>query len=146
MSPATPTPPPPVPSAPPRSQAQRIGDLTRERDRACAELISVKKLLGRIREATFQASSAGTGFDRIRQLLVDNWQETTPPGRVFDLMRSFDSSGKSGTGRVAEGIEFENGKVALCWLGPTSSVNVYDSIEHVIAIHGHGNSTEVVYR
>lgn len=143
---SVPTPPTPVPSARPRSQVQRIGDLTRERDRAISQLLAVKRLLGKIRDAAFEASDSQTGFDQIRQQLADDWDSATPPGRVFDLMRSFDVSGKSGAGRVAEGVEFENGKVAMCWLGPTSSVNVYDSIEDVVQIHGHGNSTEVVFR
>ncbi|QNJ57666.1 hypothetical protein SEA_KEANU_61 [Streptomyces phage Keanu] len=139
--------PTPLPSAPPRSQAQRIGDLTRERDRIAADLINVKRMLGTVREAAFNPAWDHTqSMSAIRQALVDGWEDATPPGRAFDLMRSHDSSKISGEGRVAEGFEFENGKVALCWLGKFSSVNVYDSINHVRAIHGHGGSTEVVFR
>lgn len=139
--------PTPLPSAPPRSQAQRIGDLTRERDRISTELINVKQMLGLIRDAAFNpAWDHQQSMSAIRQALVDGWEDATPPGRVFDLMRSHDGSKISGTGRVAEGFEFENGKAALCWLGKFASVNVYDSIEHIRAIHGHGGSTEVVYR
>lgn len=139
--------PTPLPSAPPRSQAQRIGDLTRERDRISADLISTKRLLGAVRDAAFNpAWNNDQSMSALRQILVDGWEDATPPGRCFDLMRSHDSSRVSGEGRVAEGFEFENGKVALCWLGKFSSVNVYDSIDHVRAIHGHGGSTEVSYR
>lgn len=139
--------PTPLPSAPPRSQVQRIGDLTRERDRISADLVRTKRVLGAVRDAAFNpAWDNNQSMSALRQILMDGWQDTTPPGKSFDLMRSHDSSNVSGEGRVAEGFEFENGKVALCWLGKFASVNVYDSIDHVRAIHGHGGSTEVVYR
>lgn len=139
--------PTPLPSAPPRSQAQRIGDLTRERDRVANDLVTTKKLLGLIRDAAFNPDwNIGQSMQAIRQYLVDGWEDATPPGRAFDLVRLHDSSKISGEGRVAEGFEFKNGKVALCWLGKYSSVNVYDSIDHVRAIHGHGGSTEVAFR
>lgn len=129
-----------------RSLSQRIGDLTRERDRISKELVATKRLLGSIREIAFGAGSSLEGFSEIRQALGENWETATPPGRTFDLMRSHDGSGVSGAGRVAEGFEFEGGKVALCWLGRYSSVNVYDSVDHVKHIHGHGGATEVVFR
>ena len=129
-----------------RSPAQRITDLTRERDRVLHELTETKSLLGRIRNVVFDTRDGLAGFTEIRELLAANWDTATPPGRSFDLVRMYDASKVSGDGRVAEGFEFENGKVALCWLGPYSSVNVYDSIDHVRHIHGHGGSTEVVFR
>jgi len=63
--------------------------------------------------------------------------------RNFYLNRTVDVSGISGTGRVAQGIEFDNGKVAMCWLTETSSVAVYDSIEHVERIHSHEGATVI---
>lgn len=129
-----------------RSLPQRVQDLTRERDRIANELVSTKRILGAIRDAAFSAPDSLAGFAEIRQILGENWESATPPGRIFDLMRAHDSSGVSGDGRVAEGIQFENGKVALCWLGRYSSVNVYESVDHVQHIHGHGGSTEVVFR
>lgn len=137
----------PLPSAPARSEKQRIHDLTRERDRMSAELIRTKRLLGRVRDAVFSIDwGVNQQIGAIRQYLVDDWDAATPPGKAFDLMRARDTSKVSGEGRVAEGFEFENGKAVLCWLGARSSVNVYDSIEHIKDIHGHGGSTEVVYR
>lgn len=134
--------PPPVPSAPKRSQQQRILDLTRERDRISTECLALKELFGRVREAVFNGADA----PELKSLLVDHWQLTKPPARVFDLIRHVDVSGVSGPGRVAEGIEFESGRVALCWLTESGSVGIYDSLEHVVKIHGHGGSTEVVFR
>lgn len=69
--------------------------------------------------------------------------------KEFHLQRNEDESGVSGTGKVAEGVIFSDGKVAMSWLEDktdvdASSVGVYDSIEDVRKIHGHGGKTEVV--
>ena len=63
---------------------------------------------------------------------------------MFYLKRAEDESGVSGTGRVAQGFVFDNGKVAVTWLSEHPSVTVYDSIGEVHAIHGHGGKTEIV--
>lgn len=65
--------------------------------------------------------------------------------RRFLLMRHEDHSGVSGTGAVAEGIVFSTGKAVLCWQTQFRSVGVYDSLDELVAIHGHGTSTEVVF-
>jgi len=67
--------------------------------------------------------------------------------RPFVLNRKVDATGISGTGVVAQGVEFADGVVALRWLGdwPTSVVfhdRGYLSVEHV---HGHGGNTEIVW-
>ena len=64
--------------------------------------------------------------------------------KMFYLKRGEDESGVSGTGRVAQGFIFDNGKVAVTWLSEHPSVTVYDNIGEVTAIHGHGGKTEVV--
>ena len=64
--------------------------------------------------------------------------------KVFYLNRTEDESGVSGTGRVAQGFIFDNGKVCVSWLSDHPSVTVYDSIGEVHAIHGHGGKTEVI--
>ena len=64
--------------------------------------------------------------------------------RLFRLIRNEDISGVSGTGYVAEVVEFDSGKVALSFLLHTAGVPnviVYDSLEDVIKIHGHGGAT-----
>lgn len=61
----------------------------------------------------------------------------------FWLIRTQDVNGVSGTGTVAEGIVFEGGHVALHWLTPLSSIAIYDSIEVVARLHGHGGRTRV---
>ena len=45
--------------------------------------------------------------------------------KMFYLKRGEDESGVSGTGRVAQGFIFDNGKVAVTWLSEHPSVTVY---------------------
>jgi hypothetical protein len=63
--------------------------------------------------------------------------------RRFRLIRHHDVSGVSGTGAVAEGVQFTDGAVALRWYGDYPTTTVWDGIDSVVAIHGHGGATEV---
>lgn len=66
--------------------------------------------------------------------------------RLFQLLRDEDISGVSGTGTVAEGVEFSDGRVVVRWVvGGHRSIVVWDSIGDVEAVHGHGGSTIVVW-
>lgn len=65
--------------------------------------------------------------------------------RLFHLQRLEDESGVSGTGRVADGVVFEDGHAVIRWRTATSSTACYDSIEDVEAIHGHNGKTIVVW-
>ena len=67
--------------------------------------------------------------------------------RAFELHRDVDMSGVSGTGVVAEGVEFSDGTVALRWNSewPTSVVFHERGIESVEAVHGHGGHTRIVW-
>jgi hypothetical protein len=65
--------------------------------------------------------------------------------RRFVLDRVEDLSGLSGTGTVAEGVEFWNGQVALTWRSPWTVVSVFPSIELVQDIHGRGGRAHVVW-
>lgn len=64
--------------------------------------------------------------------------------KLFYLQRTQDESGVSGTGRIAQGVIFDNGKVALTWLSEHPSVAMYDNIGDVRTIHGHAGNTEVI--
>ena len=64
--------------------------------------------------------------------------------KLFYLHRVEDGSGISGTGRIAQGVIFDNGKVALTWLSEHPSVAMYDNIGDVRTIHGHEGKTDVV--
>lgn len=67
--------------------------------------------------------------------------------RTFVLQRNVDETGVSGTGVVAEGVEFTDGIVALRWLGgfPTSVVFHDRGMEAVEAVHGHGGKTQILF-
>jgi len=63
----------------------------------------------------------------------------------FYLNRVEDETGVSGTGIVAEGVQFTDGTAVLRWTTATSSTAVYASIDDLEAIHGHGGSTQIVW-
>lgn len=63
--------------------------------------------------------------------------------KLFRLNRIIDETGISGTGYVAEGVQFTSGKVVLQWLTETSSTTFFSSIEDVEKVHGHGGLTQI---
>lgn len=70
--------------------------------------------------------------------------------RRFALYRHEDASGVSGTGHVADGVQFFTrgnwpGKCVIYWRTQNTSVAVYDSIDAVKAIHGHDGRTEILW-
>lgn len=72
-------------------------------------------------------------------------EKINPQARLFHLVRTADVSGVSGTGIVAEGTEYHNGKCTLSWFGDNSCIGVYDSKEQLVAIHGHEGRTTIKY-
>ena len=65
--------------------------------------------------------------------------------KTFELIREIDISGVSGTGIVAEGIIFSDGRIAMRWLTETATTVIFDCIEDVQTIHGHNGSTVIRY-
>ncbi len=65
--------------------------------------------------------------------------------RQFILHRLVDESGVSGTGYIAEGVEFSDGTCALRWFGKHTSTGVYPTLAVVEAIHGHDGKTVVEF-
>ncbi|WP_199520965.1 hypothetical protein [Jiangella anatolica] len=64
--------------------------------------------------------------------------------RRFGLHRRYDVTGVSGTGLVAYGTQYPTGRVTLAWCcSDIQSVAVYDDIDDVESIHGHGGLTEI---
>jgi hypothetical protein len=73
--------------------------------------------------------------------------------RTFMLVRGEDVTGISGTGIVAEGVEWSDGTVVLRWLKagtarpdhvrPTTVL--HDDIDSVIGLHSHDGRTQVVW-
>jgi hypothetical protein len=65
--------------------------------------------------------------------------------RRFYLQRNIDASGVSGTGKVAEGCEFDTKWCALVWLTGEDTMSFYESIESLEGIHGHQGMTKVIW-
>lgn len=66
--------------------------------------------------------------------------------RRFFLHRWADASGVSGTGRVAYGVAWPDGRAITRWIGSGTGVSqicVWDSIDEILRIHGHGGATEL---
>ena len=65
---------------------------------------------------------------------------------VYDLIRGEDPTGVSGTGIVADVVEFDDGTTVVKWFARTvqrvSSVVIYQSLDDAIKVHGHGGATE----
>jgi hypothetical protein len=66
--------------------------------------------------------------------------------RQFILYRHYDVTGVSGVGVVAEGVEFSDKTVAVRWLSSSPSTVIWNSIEDLIQVSGHGGATEIVFR
>jgi hypothetical protein len=66
--------------------------------------------------------------------------------RRFTLVRNEDISGVSGTGVVAEGVEFHDKQVAVSWFGRYHTIVVAPNISTIEAIHGHGGLTRVEWQ
>lgn len=63
--------------------------------------------------------------------------------RTFDLVRFHDVSGVSGEGIVAQGVQFADKTVAIRWHGEHPATAVWDSVESLLAVHGHNGLTVV---
>jgi len=85
-----------------------------------------------------------SGFVRSRKRSMVS-EDAAPKVRVFQLLRDEDPSGVSGVGRVAVGAVFPSGKVVLEWLGSHNTFGIYDDLERVQYIHGHGGKTRIVF-
>lgn len=74
--------------------------------------------------------------------------------RRFNLVRHDDHTGLSGTGVVAQGVEFRDGTVTMRWLqdgvsetnkarGVRPTTVIFESVDAVEALHGHNGATTV---
>jgi len=61
--------------------------------------------------------------------------------RRFALNRTVDVSGVSGTGVVAQGVEFDDGNVAIRWMSESPSTVIWACVDDAMAVHGHGGLT-----
>jgi hypothetical protein len=89
---------------------------------------------------------------KVRVQRPDGTTEIFPAGQLGEIdvrMRRFlldrldDVTGISGTGFIAEGVVFGDGTTVLRWTVALKSTAIYDSIDDLLAIHGHDGSTQV---
>lgn len=74
-----------------------------------------------------------------------SFEKDIPVAKLFQLVRNQDLTGVSGTGVVAWGTQYPNGKCTISWLHDLSCIGVYDTLDDLIAIHGHGGNTVVKF-
>lgn len=65
--------------------------------------------------------------------------------RLFDVIRHHDPSCISGIGVIAQGVQFRDGQTVVQWCVPDMprATHVWDSVEDMLKVHGHGGLTEV---
>lgn len=63
--------------------------------------------------------------------------------RRFVLYRHCDVTGVSGTGVVAEGVVYSDDCVSLRWTSRRPCTTVWNSVEDILAVHGHAGRTDV---
>ncbi len=63
--------------------------------------------------------------------------------RRFVLVRVKDLTGVSGTGIVAEGAVFTDGRSVIRWLREPHAMGIYQSLNDVITVHGHEGGTHL---
>ncbi len=71
-----------------------------------------------------------------------------PDPQPFLMKRNHDETGMSGTGIVAEGCVFSNGKCAVTWRSSKPCVQVWDTFEafrEVHIDHHPDNDTEIIW-
>lgn len=65
--------------------------------------------------------------------------------RRFYLQRDEDESGISGTGRVVDGVQFNDGTVVIRWNSETASTAIYKNMKELEFLHSHDGKTRVIW-
>lgn len=65
--------------------------------------------------------------------------------RTFKIIRDKDLGGVSGVGEVAEGVEFDTGQIAICWLSKYHAIGIYENLHVLDQVHGHNGATRVIF-
>jgi len=89
------------------------------------------------------SDEARLGLVSERSLAGGKGSLSTRQPRLFELYRHRDVTGKSGTGVVAHGAQWPDGTVSVRWAGATASFSNWDSLDVLVAVHGHEGATEV---
>jgi hypothetical protein len=65
--------------------------------------------------------------------------------KTFYLLRHTDVNGLSGTGVVAVGVVYPNGRAHMQWVSYKASFEMHDNIDMLMDIHGHSGATELIW-
>ncbi|MEV4241688.1 hypothetical protein AB0J47_41820 [Nocardia sp. NPDC049737] len=79
--------------------------------------------------------------------LVEPAADSLGGARLFHLVRDRDVTGFSGTGVVAEGVQWADGRVTIRWCVPglPRTTTDADSVADIAVIHGHDGCTRVMF-
>ena len=83
---------------------------------------------------------AGRSVQRLSSPSLDPLPSKIIP---FFVLRNIDLHGNSGRGIVAEGVIFSSGRCVMTWLDQIASINIFQSVDEMMAIHGHGGKTVI---
>lgn len=99
------------------------------------------------RAALVKLAKGSSTFYARHQEHPDDQPAPNRPAR-FELRRTEDETGVSGTGTVAWGVLFPDGTAVTRWCGTQTDVRqtcVWASLDHVQKIHGHAGKTLLVF-
>lgn len=65
--------------------------------------------------------------------------------KLFVIKRIEDNTGLSGTGIVADGVEFDDGQVVLKWRGEISTIVIHKNLENVKKLSCSHSKSEIVF-
>lgn len=65
--------------------------------------------------------------------------------RRFHIKRDIDVSGISGTGIVADGIQWHDGMCTIHWRGKHPTDNTHLSLQSVMDIHCHEGASKIIF-
>ncbi len=84
----------------------------------------------------------------MERILIDNEEHdnSNAPVRFF-MERREDETGISATGRVLEGVLWQNGQVTVQWRPPMSTITIYKNFQTFLKIHvtSHPSKNVVVF-
>lgn len=120
---------------PPKKQEADDAEIVEEDD---------EKLDAREVELTLAAFDARLAAHRLAHARAVKTRLDAGP-RPFVLHRDEDETGVSGTGEIAAGCVFADGKVAVRWKTATASTTLFDTVADMLKVHGHNGKTRLVY-
>lgn len=122
---------------------------TRNRDLSEGACAASRYEMDRLTEAKDRAYERLSSARRRVVHALPDWLRDAVIGaqhtRTFSLWRDEDVTGFSGTGIVADGVEFDDGAVVLHWRGKFASTTIFGDMATLKSIHGHGGKTRVIY-